>query len=34
VHSARILGDACEKFQNYCIDGIELNKSTSTCDVG
>ena len=25
VHCARILGDACEKFQNYCIDGIELN---------
>jgi len=25
VHSARILGDACEKFQNYCIDGIELD---------
>jgi fumarate hydratase class II len=20
-----IPGDACEKFQNYCIDGIELN---------
>ena len=20
-----ILGDACEKFQNYCVDGIELN---------
>jgi fumarate hydratase, class II len=25
VHSARILGDECEKFQNYCIDGIELD---------
>ena len=25
VHSARILGDACEKFQNYCIDDIELD---------
>jgi hypothetical protein len=35
VHSARILGDACEKFQNYCIDGIEpiSNKSTSTWTV-
>jgi fumarate hydratase class II len=25
MHSARILGDACEKFQNYCVEGIELN---------
>jgi fumarate hydratase, class II len=26
LHSARILGDACEKFQKYCIDGVELNR--------
>ena len=25
LHSARILGDACEKLQTYCIDGAELN---------
>jgi fumarate hydratase class II len=25
LHSARILGDACEKLQTYCIDGIQLN---------
>jgi fumarate hydratase, class II len=25
LHSARILGDACEKLQTFCIDGIELN---------
>ena len=25
LHSGRILGDACEKLQTYCIDGIELN---------
>jgi fumarate hydratase class II len=25
LHSARILGDACEKLQTYCIDGIEIN---------
>jgi hypothetical protein len=30
VHSARILGDACENFQNYCIDGIELNIAHGT----
>ena len=27
LHSARILGDACEKFQKYCIDGVELNRA-------
>jgi fumarate hydratase class II len=26
LHSARILGDACQKFQKYCISGIELNE--------
>ena len=26
LHSARILGDACEKLQTYCIDGVQLNK--------
>jgi fumarate hydratase, class II len=25
LHSARILGDACEKLQTYCIDGTLLN---------
>jgi fumarate hydratase, class II len=27
LHSARILGDACEKFRTYCIEGIELNRA-------
>jgi fumarate hydratase class II len=27
LHSARILGDACEKLQAYCIEGIRLNKN-------
>jgi fumarate hydratase, class II len=26
LHSARILGDACEKLQTFCIDGAELNR--------
>jgi fumarate hydratase class II len=26
LHSARILGDAAEKLQTYCIDGVELNR--------
>jgi fumarate hydratase class II len=26
LHSARILGDAAEKLQTYCIDGVQLNK--------
>jgi fumarate hydratase class II len=26
LHSARILGDACEKFEKYCIDGVDLNR--------
>jgi fumarate hydratase, class II len=26
LHSARILGDACQKLQTYCIDGTQLNK--------
>jgi fumarate hydratase, class II len=25
LHSARILGDACEKLQTFCIDGTQLN---------
>jgi fumarate hydratase class II len=25
LHSARILGDACEKLQTYCIDGVQLD---------
>ncbi|HZA11501.1 class II fumarate hydratase [Mycobacterium sp.] len=25
LHSARILADACEKLQQFCVDGIELN---------
>jgi fumarate hydratase, class II len=25
LHSARILGDACEKLRTYCINGIQLN---------
>jgi fumarate hydratase class II len=25
LHSARILGDACEKLQTFCIDGVQLN---------
>ena len=30
LHSARILGDACQKFQTYCIDGIALNTDQIT----
>ncbi|MBV9350189.1 MAG: class II fumarate hydratase [Mycobacterium sp.] len=25
LHSARILGDACQKLKSYCIDGVQLN---------
>ena len=25
LHSSTLLGDACQKFQNYCIEGITLN---------
>jgi fumarate hydratase class II len=25
LHSARILGDACEKLQTFCVDGVQLN---------
>lgn len=27
LHSAKVLGDACEKFQRYCINGITLNRA-------
>ncbi|WP_199255724.1 class II fumarate hydratase [Mycolicibacterium mengxianglii] len=26
LHSARILGDACEKFRRFCIEGIDVNR--------
>jgi fumarate hydratase class II len=26
LHSARILGDACEKLRQFCIDGVELDQ--------
>jgi fumarate hydratase, class II len=26
LHSARILGDACEKFRVYCVEGLELDR--------
>jgi fumarate hydratase, class II len=26
LHSAMVLGDACEKLQTFCVDGIELNE--------
>ena len=26
LHSARILGDACEKFRAYCVEGIDLDR--------
>jgi fumarate hydratase class II len=26
LHSARILGDACQKLQTFCIEGVQLNK--------
>jgi fumarate hydratase class II len=26
LHATRILGDACEKFQEFAIDGVELNR--------
>ena len=34
LHSARILGDACEKFRAYCIEGIELDRQRLTDFVG
>jgi fumarate hydratase class II len=27
LHSARILGDGCEKLKTFCIDGVELNRA-------
>lgn len=30
LHSARILGDSCEKFRLYCIDGIDVNEKQIT----
>jgi fumarate hydratase class II len=27
LHSARILGDACEKLEDYCIEGVQLNEN-------
>ena len=27
LHSARILGDACEKFRKFSIEGVELNRA-------
>lgn len=30
LHSARILGDSCEKFRRYCIDGIDVNQAQIT----
>ena len=30
LHSARILGDACDKFRRYCIEGIEVNRTQIT----
>ncbi|MET0900066.1 MAG: class II fumarate hydratase [Mycobacterium sp.] len=27
LHSARILGDACEKFREFCIEGIDVNRT-------
>lgn len=26
LHSARILGDACEKLRTYCVEGVELHR--------
>jgi fumarate hydratase class II len=34
LHSARILADACDKFREYCISGIELNRERIAEDVG
>ena len=33
LHSARILGDVCTKFRQYCVTGIELNTDRITADV-
>ncbi|WP_237570978.1 class II fumarate hydratase [Mycolicibacterium lacusdiani] len=30
LHSARILGDACEKFREFCIEGIDVNRTRIT----
>jgi len=30
LHSARILGDSCEKFRRYCIEGIDVNEAQIT----
>jgi fumarate hydratase class II len=30
LYSARILGDSCEKFRRYCIDGIDVNHAQIT----
>jgi fumarate hydratase class II len=30
LHSARILGDACEKFREFCIEGIDVNRDRIT----
>jgi fumarate hydratase class II len=27
LHSATILGDACDKLRRYCVEGIELNRA-------
>ncbi len=26
LHAARILGDACDRFREFCVEGVELNK--------
>ena len=33
LHSARILGDACTKIREFCIDGVELNAEQIATDV-
>lgn len=33
LHSARILGDACTKMREFCIEGIELNTEQIKSDV-
>jgi len=33
LHSLRILGDACDRFRRYMIEGIELNESKINADV-
>jgi fumarate hydratase class II len=34
LHAIRILGDACEKFRVYCVEGIELNREQIDTDLG